>query len=163
MICIDSSFYILASVLLLTVPLRWIIFVVLSALIHELAHLLALRLCGGNAYSIHIGIGGARINAYLPDSRLSFLCILAGPLASLSLVFLYRELPQLSLCGLVQGFFNLLPIEPLDGGRLLRCFMNHLFPEKADSVLYAARFLIIISFLILTVLAIFPGNNPIFF
>lgn len=51
------------------------------------------------------------------------LCALAGPVGSFSVVLLAEYFPEAALFGLVQGLYNLLPVYPLDGGRILRCLL----------------------------------------
>lgn len=54
------------------------------------------------------------------------LCAAAGPLGSLILAFGLNGYPEASVCAAVHGIYNLLPIYPLDGGRILHC----LLPEQ---------------------------------
>jgi Zn-dependent protease len=105
--------------LLILFPLPWLLSAVLAALIHELCHLMMVILLGGGVTQIHVGVIGARIDADMADETGSFLAVLAGPLGSLLLSFLYIWEPRLAVCGLVQGIWNLLPFRTLDGGRLL--------------------------------------------
>ena len=49
------------------------------------------------------------------------LSALAGPAGSFLMLLLCRVFPEAALWGTVQGLFNLLPVYPLDGGRVLRC------------------------------------------
>ena len=54
------------------------------------------------------------------------LCAAAGPLGSLILAFGLTGYPEASVCAAVHGIYNLLPIYPLDGGRIL----HSLLPEQ---------------------------------
>lgn len=120
----DNWFCFLAAVLLLTVPIRWIIASVFAAIIHELGHYLAVRFLGGEVISTQFTLRGARMEAYPMSPGREMLCILAGPAASFSLLLLARFFPRVAICGLIQGVYNLLPIYPLDGGRILRCVIS---------------------------------------
>ena len=100
-----------------------------AALVHELAHWAVLRCLGGEVRSLQLGLLGARMEIAHPE-RLSYggeiLVTAAGPLVNLllapGLAWLGREEEVFWLFAgaqLVLGCFNLLPVRPLDGGRLL--------------------------------------------
>jgi stage IV sporulation protein FB len=105
--------------LIFLLPLRWLAAVILAACIHELGHYIAVHLCGGNVHSFHLGSSGAVMHASGLTTYQEILCLLAGPLVGLLPLLLYRTLPAVALCGLIQTLYNLLPVYPLDGGKIL--------------------------------------------
>lgn len=116
----DRGFFPVLALMLLLFPLRFLVGVLLAALIHELGHLLALKIAGGRVLSIRLRSFGARIEAAPMSPGRTALCALAGPAAGALTIFAYKTFPELALAGLVQTVFNLLPVYPLDGGRALR-------------------------------------------
>lgn len=130
MIRVDGTAYILGALLLLTLPLNWLLAGMAAATIHEACHALAVRCCGGKIWALEIGVGGARMETSPLERGQEVLCALAGPMGSLALLTLGCRFPRLAVCGLCQGAFNLLPLFPLDGGRVLRC----LAPKWSDVV-----------------------------
>lgn len=116
---IEQSFCFLCAFLMLTIPLRWVLAVLLSALVHELCHIAAIKLCGKKILSVNIGMFGAEIQTEMLSGYKEILCIGAGPAGSFLLLLLFRWLPLTALAGMIQGLFNLLPFRPLDGGRIL--------------------------------------------
>lgn len=121
---------ILAAFLLLTLPLRWLLAAVFAAGVHELCHVLAVRLCAGRIFRIRLGIAGAALETDSLSVPKEMLCALAGPLGSFLLLFLGKWFPEAAICGTVQGMYNLLPVYPLDGGRALRCVLAIFLPGK---------------------------------
>lgn len=107
----------------------------LSALIHELGHLLAAKLLSYRIRRVDILPMGALI--VLPegiDDRDEAIIAASGPIASLlaAVLFLFSFLffrNAFLLFGAVinatLGIFNLLPVKKLDGGKALCCFLSY--------------------------------------
>lgn len=90
------------------------------------------------------------------------LILLAGPLTQVVFFLVISAIYHLNIISL-RNFtlfriyhytlliFNLLPVYPLDGGRLLNIIMNYFFPYKKGNKLVVAISLIIIIFLIISI------------
>ena len=116
----DGGFFLVLALMLLLFPLGLVAGIVLAALIHECGHPIAVWLTGGSVLAIRLHAGGARIEtAPMPPGKAA-MCALAGPAAGALTIFAWRLFPEMALAGLVQTVFNLLPIYPLDGGRVAR-------------------------------------------
>lgn len=118
----------------MVVPLQWLSAALIAATVHEGCHIISIIMVGGTIRKVKIGLGGTQIEAEISGTYQELICALAGPLGSLFLLVFLHRMPQVALCGLVQGLFNLLPIYPLDGGRILYCSLSLLIPAYADIV-----------------------------
>lgn len=121
---VTPGFCILWSLLLLVLPLHLILAAMGAALVHELCHWAVIRLLGGQVLGLTVGAGGMEMETQPMRPGRELVCALAGPAGSMMLILLYPYAPLLSLCALVQGCFNLLPLYPLDGGRAVRCVLE---------------------------------------
>lgn len=153
MIQIRPSAYILAAMLVLTVPPDWLCAFLFSSAIHEAGHLAAIILSGGRAEAVTIGFCGAQIFADIPGKRREFLCAGAGPAASMLLLLFRRIFPKLAICGAIQGIFNLLPVHPMDGGRMLRCLLQWMLPQRADRICRFTEYLVLCIIALLSLMA----------
>lgn len=129
-ISVSPGFYFFLASLILLIPLRWLLAAAMSVAVHELCHIGAIWCFGYRVGSIHIGIGGARIEAPAMSLWQELLCALAGPLGGAVLLLLARWFPVLALCSGFHTMYNLLPVYPQDGGRALRCGARMILPEK---------------------------------
>ena len=129
---VSAGFCIRTVLLLLILPHPWAIAMIAAAIFHEAAHILAIMTCGGNIYSIKLGMSGVQILTPTLNYLKEAITAAAGPLGSFLLLILYHVFPQIAVCGLMQGAYNLLPMYPMDGGRILNCFLVFFFGrEKA--------------------------------
>ena len=117
---IDFSGLIVGALALLVLPMDWLLAALMAAAGHELGHFLCLKIWRIPVYALSVSAGGCRMETGVLTLRQEFFCALAGPAASLWLALCRRWMPLTAFCALVQGMFNLLPIYPMDGGRILR-------------------------------------------
>lgn len=136
---LSPGFLLLAAVLALLDGEGMLIWAALAAAVHELGHYAAVRLQGGSVKALHLTISGGEMmldRRYPLTYAGELLSILAGPGASLLLALAALRLGNgreeswllagLSLC---LGWFNLLPVWPLDGGRALLLILAGFLPH----------------------------------
>ena len=108
----------------------------LAASLHEAGHLLALRLCRVGVSLLQIGFGGAILHTAPMGRWEAALTAAAGPAVNLLLFALLRPTaPVFALMNLMLAAGNLLPVFPLDGGRILSALCPNLAPRIGDAVL----------------------------
>lgn len=117
---LTAGFCIGAALAILTLPCNVLLSFAVSAAFHELCHLAVLFWYQVPIQRMELGLFGAKITTGVMEPLQELLCAAAGPVGSLMFVLFADRLPLLAVFGLVQGLFNLLPIYPLDGGRVLR-------------------------------------------
>jgi len=122
-----------------------------SLLVHELAHALVARRLGLQVLDITIWpLGGMARMEGLSDKPMQEAVVAAsGPCANLLLAGIFLLIPTpLSMAAvwlnLILGLGNLLPIFPLDGGRILRAWLARRSP-LVDATLAANRFALFLA------------------
>lgn len=159
----DFSFFAAVSLLMLIGDNRYALFGLAACIWHELGHLAVMRLCGISVKRLVFYGAGIKI---VPDKQLDFTAFrtqLAVYLAGSSANFLaavllwFSESPAVRIFAAVNsviGAFNLLPLQYLDGGKIIVLFIRNFceFSLSARLELYLKRLNI---FLILAVLITF--------
>jgi Zn-dependent protease len=125
--------------LFLWLPISWVVAIFGSVLIHELAHAYVANKRGWQVYGIKVDLftGSAAVDTNIPE-RDAIPVVAAGPLSNLilgilciPLYFVFGEtspvfggfLNTLFVINIFMFIFNILPIYPMDGGRLLKDFL----------------------------------------
>jgi len=158
---VDLSFLILVALFVATAynpglgieyALLWIPVLFISVLVHELAHAAMIAIFGYGASEIVLGgIGGVTMNNRRARPWHDMLISIAGPLSSFGLAILFGFLervdfvqrdkmlvnlvPMLTRMNIWWGFFNLIPVSPLDGGQALRNFLRMFLSERTAFVI----------------------------
>jgi Zn-dependent protease len=126
-------------ILFLWLPFTFVISIFVSVLIHELSHAFVARRLGWNVYKIEVGLftGSASVDTNIPEKD-SIPVVAAGPISNLILGILCIPLylvfgetspifghfiNDLFIVNIFMFVFNILPIYPMDGGRLLKDFL----------------------------------------
>lgn len=116
-------------------PPLMVVSVFISVLIHELAHAWMANKRGYNVFRVHIDLlsGSTSIDTNMHDRDLIPI-VLAGPLSTLLLsiisfvfngyIFTNEFIYNMYIINLILFIFNILPIYPMDGGRIIRSIFN---------------------------------------
>lgn len=107
-----------------------------AALAHELGHLIAMLLVGADVRAVRLTASGPVIDFsgdITPRQELGI--VAAGPVAGivfavLCLLFGSPYFQYAGLIAMLAGVFNLLPVLPLDGGRLALALLRTAMPER---------------------------------
>lgn len=161
MLTIDARLFYFAAILFLIIPASWLLAAVIAALFHELCHLMVIVLLGEAVHHIHISLSGIEIQTSFSGIKKELLAALAGPLGSFSLLLLCHVWPHLALCAFAQGVFNLLPLYPLDGGRILLCILRLCVPTKAEKLFRNCTIITMAMLLVLGVAGICYFHIPV--
>lgn len=124
----------------LMAPISWGIAIFLSVLIHEMAHAYVANLLGWRVFGIKVDLftGSAAVDTNIPEKD-SIPVVAAGPLSNLLFAIIvllvtsfvgsdinptvFKFLNDLFVVNLILFIFNLLPIYPMDGGRIVKDFL----------------------------------------
>jgi len=129
----------------------WILIIMISVIVHEFGHALTAIIFGQKARIELVGFGGVtHHNGKALKPWQSFLVVLNGPMAGFLLCgvayFLYIAIPQtgalhyaLTIAVFINLFWtviNLLPIQPLDGGKLMAIVLEKTFGPRGVRLSY---------------------------
>ncbi len=149
MVQAKPSFWLLLAFSIVLVPIKWVLAWLIAVMVHEVFHVLVLHTCGCKICEILIGASGIEIITESLSARQEILSAAAGPIGSFLLLLVARYSPVIAVCGFVQGAYNLLPLHPLDGGRVCRIVLRKFFSDRlADYVMDIIKILIYILMLV---------------
>ena len=112
--------------------------VVPAVLVHELGHVLALRVCGSRVTLVRVSLTGIELD-YAPraEGLRAAACFLSGPLfgALYALAALAQKGSFWRMSGASSALltaFNLLPVLPLDGGRAVSLLLKASYARRVS-------------------------------
>ena len=105
----------------------------LAAALHEGAHLLALRVLGKRALSLTLSFAEAELKTEMLTPWEELAVCAAGPAANFLCAASFRgTFSHFAAVSFLLGGVNLLPILPLDGGRMLRAVLELIVKDRAE-------------------------------
>ena len=164
-ITVYPEVYAIICIALLLLPLKLAVAWLFSVVFHELSHWLAIKLTGGHVNRISIKFSGIQMHANPLSDLQELICAAAGPIGGLLLFFIsYKHIPLLAVFSLLHGLYNLIPLFPLDGGRVVRNLFAVIFkeryPGKLNFIFDTSVSLFLLAFVILGMLRFPIGPVP---
>ena len=133
-IILKSGVFIALAVAVILLPVKFVTAWCVAVFIHELSHILSLCVLQVEIYSITFGLLGAVINTEPMPRWKEFICAIAGPVGGFLLIPLAKWIPLTAVFACFQSFYNLLPIFPFDGGRVVRTALSERAARNVENV-----------------------------
>lgn len=133
---------ILLAAAIFFLPVRWLTAMLIAAAVHETGHVFALYQSGIPIEKLTLSLKGARICVKPLTLKQEFFCACAGPGAAAVLIGLGRLYPELAVCAFVQTAYNLIPLMPFDGGRILRCALEAVFSGCCEKIMTVTEIIV---------------------
>lgn len=159
----EPLFYLALAAACLLFPIKWLAAWVVAVCVHEICHILMLKILGCTVRAVSIGPTGAVIKTAPMPAYKELLCTVAGPAGSFSLLLISRWMPLVAICGFVQGGYNLIPLHPMDGGRAVRCVIGMFFNEAlTQRIISVIGWVVMVCFVVLgTYCLLFLSLGPV--
>ena len=136
----------------------------LACCLHEGGHALAMAACKVALREIRLCPWGIRMERAAGERSRGIECLIAasGPFVNLiAALILWPISERIAAIQTACGLFNLLPLEGMDGGDLLRlCVLSRLPDRRADAVHTAVTLTVGLAASVLGVVVLFRAKNP---
>ena len=142
---IDIKIILLLILFIITSQIKLYSIFIVFIFFHELTHMIIGYILGMKISNLRVNILGFSAEMYNYNSRKSYIKIityLSGPVFNLlcAIIFYYMELNQqlkitLIYTNVILFIFNLLPIVPLDGGKILKEILKKFFGHKKANII----------------------------
>ena len=177
---IDLKIFLFLIIFYFTKQIHIYALIMIFAFIHELGHLLAGILCGMRPEKLEIKPYGVSVSFKLfpkdynikigKSNKLEvkkILVALAGPVTNLLIIIVSLNLPleffkklMIIYSNILITIFNLIPIYPLDGGRITKSILNITFGKrKAEKYINNISFITLILITFISSILIYVFEN----
>ena len=177
---IDLKIFLFVIIFYFTKQIHIYALIMLFAFIHELGHLMAGILCGMKPERLEIKPYGVSISFKLfpkdynikigKGSKLEIKKIfvaIAGPIINLLITLIIVHIPieiftklMIIYANVLIMIFNLLPIYPLDGGRIIKSILHILYGKKAsERYINNISFITLIAITLISSIIIYVAQN----
>lgn len=168
---INIQIFVIIAILILTKQIEIYVWLMLFALIHELAHMftgIALKLKPKTLEIQPFGIG-IIFESFENTEKNKIIIALAGPVFNIimAIIFSYINLSNQATivnANILLAIFNLMPIYPLDGGRILKAIIKtkHKKQETEDIINKISNLLMIMLTALASILILLLKNIGLF-